>query len=131
MKTLALQDGIFDEIVRLAHLYGELEFAVTIFGFIRGERFEVTHIAQPGPGSKSMAAARATTSSSPTSSIACGRKNRAFSGWVICMRIRRATPGSPERMTRCIPKSTSPASSCLCAEPANQALPSCPSTFQR
>ena len=52
MKTLALQEGIFDEIVRLAHLYGELEFAVTIFGFIRDERFEVTHIAQPGPGSK-------------------------------------------------------------------------------
>ncbi len=51
MRTLALQDGIFEQIVRLLDLYGELEFAVTLFGFIRSERFEGTHIAQPGPAS--------------------------------------------------------------------------------
>src|SRR6266705_5492025 len=47
-KTLVLQDGIYAEIARLAHEFKGLEFAVTLFGSIRNERFEVTHLAPPG-----------------------------------------------------------------------------------
>ncbi len=47
-RTLILQDGIYAEIVRLAGEFRGLEFAITLFGSIRDERFEVTHIAPPG-----------------------------------------------------------------------------------
>jgi hypothetical protein len=47
-KTLVLQDGIYAEIVRLAREFKGLEFAITLFGSIRNERFEVTHFAPPG-----------------------------------------------------------------------------------
>src|SRR5690242_9492542 len=50
-KTLALQDGIYGEILRHAQRFNNLEFAVTLFGEVNGERFEVSHIA--GPGQKS------------------------------------------------------------------------------
>src|SRR5713101_2465069 len=51
-KTLVLQDGIYAEIVRLAGEFEGLEFAITLFGFIRDERFEVTHFAPPGKDSE-------------------------------------------------------------------------------
>ena len=47
-KTLVLQDGIYPEIVRLACEFKGLEFAITLFGSVRNERFEVTHFAPPG-----------------------------------------------------------------------------------
>ena len=47
-KTLVLQDGIYPEIVRLACEFKGLEFAITLFGSIRDERFDVTHFAPPG-----------------------------------------------------------------------------------
>ena len=47
-KTLVLQDGIYAEIVRLACEFLGLEFAITLFGFIREGRFVVTHFAPPG-----------------------------------------------------------------------------------
>ena len=51
-KTLVLQDGIYPEIVRLACEFKGLEFAITLFGSIRDERFEVTHFAPPGSASE-------------------------------------------------------------------------------
>src|SRR2546428_10236932 len=47
-RTLVLQDGIYAEIVRLAGEFKGLEFAITLFGSIRDERFQVTHFAPPG-----------------------------------------------------------------------------------
>jgi hypothetical protein len=47
-KTLVLQDGIYAEIVRLAGEFKGLEFAITLFGSIHNERFEVSHFAPPG-----------------------------------------------------------------------------------
>src|SRR2546427_6471451 len=47
-KILVLQDGIYAEIVRLAGEFKGLEFAITLFGSIRDERFDVTHFTPPG-----------------------------------------------------------------------------------
>jgi hypothetical protein len=51
-KTLVLQDGIYAEIARLAREFVGLEFAVTLFGSIRSDRFEVTHLVPPGKKAK-------------------------------------------------------------------------------
>src|SRR5579872_5074654 len=51
-KTLALQDGIYGELLKLAQGFRGLEFAATLFGSVEGDRFEVSHIAGPGRNSE-------------------------------------------------------------------------------
>jgi len=47
MKQLILNDGIYPQICSLARAY-EGEFAVMLFGSVRGDEHVVTHIAPPG-----------------------------------------------------------------------------------
>ena len=100
-KTLVLQDGIYPEIVRLACEFKGLEFAITLFGSIRDERFDVTHFTPPGRNAEhAVAAAPMTMNLSPTSSIGYEKRFPAFSTSGICTRTLRRVPGSLVPITR-------------------------------